>query len=529
MKILKCLFIGLSIFSTLSTTAQAPVKQWDKTFGGKRDEELKVIFQLADDSFVYGGSTKSNDNNKGGYDFIVSKLNQQGALQWQRSFGGDKEDILTSMLPLADGGFIIAGSSASGKGPVKSQNSWGETDYWVLRVNKKGEILWDKRYGGTSIDNLTSIDLTSDGGFILGGYSWSDDNGNISDTGRGKSDYWILKINANGDKLWDKRFGGVDFDELYKVKEAIDGGFILAGYSYYGISGDKTQEGQGNCDYWVVKTDGSGNKLWDKRFGGLDYEHLYDMNEASTGDIYLGGDSRSKASGDKSQNTRGKYDFWLVKMNSNGTKIWDRRFGGKEFDVPTSLQIASDGAVLIGGESASGADGDKSQPSKGESDYWLLKIDAAGDKLWDASFGGSGNDYLQSFQETSDGGYILGGISRSNISGDKSQKSKGGYDFWIVKTGSNLQTSVDILSKQNSTLRISISPNPATDFITVKCSNATSNLQVINSIGMGVKSQIEDLGNNTYQINIKDIEPGVYYIETITNSGEHIVEKWIKQ
>ncbi len=529
MKFFKCLSISISIFLNICVSAQIPGKEWDKTYGGKKDEELKVVFQISDGGYIIAGSTKSNSNNKGGYDFVVQKLNAQGSLQWQRSFGGDKDDVLTSMLPLADGGFIIGGSSASGKSPVISQNSWGETDFWILRINKKGEKLWDKRFGGISIDNLTSIDLTSDGGFILGGYTWSDNNGNISDTSRGKSDYWILKINANGDKLWDKRFGGVDYDELYKVKEAVGGGYILAGYSYYGISGDKTEAGQGNCDYWVVKTDGNGNKLWDKRFGGLDYEHLYDMTQSTTGDIYLGGDSRSKASGDKSQSSRGKYDFWVVKMNSNGNKIWDRRFGGKEFDVLNCMQIASDGSVLVGGESVSGADGDKSQISKGQSDYWLLKIDAAGDKVWDVSFGGAENDYLQSFQETNDGGYILGGISRSNISGDKSQKANGGYDFWIVKAGNNLPRTVKSESLKSAELILSITPNPASNFIIIKCKKTTSHIQVLNSMGIVVNAPAEDLGENTFRINVKDMQAGVYYIESITNTGEHFVEKWIKQ
>ncbi len=529
MKFLVYLSINILCFINLNAFAQAPIKQWDKTLGGFKDEELKDVFQVADGGYVFGGSTKSNANNKGGYDFLIGNLNSQGALQWQRGFGGDKEDILTSILPLSDGGFIIGGSSASGKGQIKSQNSWGETDYWILRVDRKGQKVWDKRFGGTSIDNLTSIDITSDGGFILGGYSWSDDNGNISDTSRGKSDYWIVKINADGNKLWDKRFGGIDFDELYKVEEALDGGFILAGYSYYGISGDKTETGQGNCDYWIVKTDGSGNKLWDKRFGGLDYEHLYDMTESSTGDIYIGGDSRSKVSGDKSQNTRGKYDFWILKMNSNGNKLWDKRFGGKEFDVMSCMQITSDGSLLLGGESASGVDGDKSQASNGLSDFWFLKIDPAGNKVWDASFGGSENDYLQSLDETNDGGYILGGISRSNISGDKSEKSIGGYDFWFIKTDNNLAKSVNAQTIKIPSSIITIAPNPATDFIIVTCNESIKHLQVINDMGIVVKSQMEDLGNNSYRVYIKDIKSGAYYIEMATTSGDHLVEKWIKQ
>jgi hypothetical protein len=505
-----------------------PNKVWDKTFGGGGDEELAVIFQSKDEGYIFGGSTTSNQNNAGGYDFQVGKLNAAGTLVLQRAFGGDKDDILTCLLATQDGGFIVGGSSASGRGPVKSQNSLGEADYWIVKVNKGGEKEWDKRYGGTSIDNLTSMYQTSDGGYILGGYSWSNNGGQITDTCRGKSDYWIIKIDGLGNKLWDKRYGGVDFDELYSVEQTSDGGYILGGYSYYGISGDKTEDGRGNCDFWAVKTDASGNKIWDKRFGGTDYEHMYAMTQTNDNGYILAGDSRSKLSGDKSQNGRGKYDFWLVKLAGSGEKVWDKRFGGKEFDVVTTVKQTNDGGYVVGGESASGIEGDRTQANKGASDFWMLKLDADGNKIWDVAFGGSENDYLQDVSLTSDGGYILGGISRSERSGDKTQANKGGYDFWIIKAGSTTdqQETNTAVSKNQSLLLV---PNPVSRILNIKSSNISS-WQILNSLGNVLKqASTQRTFTLSSSINVEDLAPGLYYVRVTFLDGTSSSATFIKE
>ncbi|MDQ3291941.1 MAG: hypothetical protein M3Q05_11700, partial [Bacteroidota bacterium] len=165
------------------------------------------------------------------------------------------------------------------------------------------------------------------------------------------------------------------------------------------------------------------NKLWDKTIGGSDWDVLSIVQQTQDGGYILGGYSYSNISGDKSQNNKGGYDYWVVKLNANGAKVWDRTLGGTSDDVLTSLQQTSDGGYILAGRSESGVGGNKSQPNKGESDYWVVKLNAKGNKVWDKSFGGSGNDYLYSVQQTSDGGYVLGGWSRSGFSGNKTQAS----------------------------------------------------------------------------------------------------------
>ncbi len=315
---------------------------------------------------------------------------------------------------------------------------------------------WDKRFGGIDEEVFTSFQETSDGGFILGGYSYSVLGGDKTEGSRGEDDFWIVKADSLGSKQWDKRFGGNSFDELYCFQQTNDGGYILGGMSTSGMNGDKTQNPQdtssvisGKGDYWIVKTDALGNKEWDKRFGGLNVDQLFSLQQSIDGGYILGGMSKSGIGGDKTQTScdtsaniyaGAQGDYWVVKIDSQGDKLWDKRFGGLNIDAPSSLQETIGGGYILGGNSRSGIGGDKTQDCWGGWDYWIVKIDAAGIKQWDKRFGGTGDDVCYSLQQTSDGGYILGGISKSGISGDKTQASwdispnpSQQGDYWIVK------------------------------------------------------------------------------------------------
>jgi len=298
---------------------------------------------------------------------------------------------------------------------------------------------WDVQFGGSDFDQLNSLQQTADGGYILGGNSRSGISGDKTQPNRGGYDYWIVKTDANGGKQWDASFGGSYSDLLYSLQQTADGGYILGGYSSSGISGDKTQASRGDEDYWIVKTDANGVKQWDATFGGSSDDYLYSVQQTADGGYILGGSSESGISGDKTQASQGEDDYWIVKTDANGIKQWDATFGGSSDDYLYSLQKTSDGGYILGGSSESGISGDKTQTSQGEADYWIVKTDANGVKQWDAQFGGSSSDGYPAFslQQTADGGYILGGSSESGISGDKTQASRGKADYWIVKTDAN--------------------------------------------------------------------------------------------
>lgn len=180
---------------------------------------------------------------------------------------------------------------------------------------------WDHRYGGIDGDYVIAFERTSDDGFILAGKTASDSTGNKTTHifGNGAFDYWIIKLNSFGILQWEKDFRGSGNDPLWSLGLTADGGFIIGGTSDSPIGGDKSQSSRGGTDYWIIKLDSLGNKIWDKTFGGTDDEDLHSVIQTSDGGFLIGGDSRSRISGDKSEAKFGINDYWIVKTDSAGT------------------------------------------------------------------------------------------------------------------------------------------------------------------------------------------------------------------
>jgi gliding motility-associated-like protein len=434
------LVIAFVFSCLLNLQAQtAPNKLWDKTFGGISHDYFESLNQTSDGGYILGGWTDSgiggdkSQANKGYYDFWIVKLDVSGKKIWDKTFGGNNWDELHSVQQTSDGGYILGGGSYSGISGDKSQPSHGGFDFWVVKLDANGNKLWDKTFGGSYTDKIQSLQQTSDGGYILGGTSDSGISGDKTQASKGRMDYWAVKLDASGKKLWDKTLGGSGDDFLYALQQTTEGGYILGGFSSSGISGDKSQAFRGVWDQWVIKLDANGNKLWDKTFGGNDYDDLFSLQQTSDGGYITGGRSSSGISGDKTQPSRGGTDYWVVKLDASGNKVWDKTFGGNNTDDLHSLQQTSDGGYILGGVSQSDISGDKSQANKGNYDFWIVKLNANGNKTWDKTFGGNSEDWLSSLQQTPDGGYILGGHSGSGNSGDKSQNFQGGLDYWVVK------------------------------------------------------------------------------------------------
>lgn len=267
--------------------------------------------------------------------FVTSAIAQRPVKQWDRSFGGDGYDGLQSMQQTLDGGYILGGFSSSNISGDKTQACQGREDYWVVKVDGQGSKQWERTFGGDNWDYLQSMQQTTDGGYILGGYSDSGVSGDRSvpsqpsPSGLSPTDYWLVKLDAQGNKQWDRAYGGSGTDLFSSLQQTADGGYILGGKSYSTLSGDQTQPSRGGADFWVIKVDAQGNKQWDRALGGQQEEALTCLQHTRDGGYILGGFSMSGISGDRTKSSRGGNDFWVIKLDNQGNQQWDQAYGGQ--------------------------------------------------------------------------------------------------------------------------------------------------------------------------------------------------------
>ena len=435
--------ILLLLFFTTTTLAQEI--EWQNTIGGSLPDYLNCMQQTSDGGFILAGTSQSGisgdktEGTQGSFDYWVVKLDVTGNIQWQNTIGGNQSDLLNSVQQTTDGGYILGGNSMSGITGDKTENSIGGYDYWIIKLDAVGNIQWQNSIGGSGDDNLSTIKQTSDGGYILGGTSDSNISGDKTENSQGGYDYWIIKLDATGNIQWQNSIGGSSNDYLKSMQITTDGGYILGGYSYSDISGDKTENSIGYNDYWTVKLDGVGNIQWEKTIGGSKYDFLNSIIQTSDGGYLLGGNSNSDISGYKIENTQGYYgfsDYWVIKLNGTGNIQWQNTIGGYYSEALNSIQQTTDDGYILGGISQSGISGDKTEDillNHYHKDFWVIKLDVIGNIEWQNSIGGTANDDLTFIQQTTDGNYVIGGYSESNISGDKTENSQGNTDYWVVK------------------------------------------------------------------------------------------------
>jgi hypothetical protein len=343
------------------------------------------------------------------------------------------------------------------------------------------DTLWTRTFG-SSQDEGHSVQQTSDGGYIVTGWTAS--------IGAGGSDVWLIKTDASGDTIWTRTFGGSGMDKGRSVQQTTDGGYVVAG--------NTASFGAGGFGFWLIKTDSSGDTIWTKTFGGRgsDSDYGHSVQQTSDGGYVVTGDNG--------------FGVWLIKTDASGDTLWTRIFVGG--GVGYSVQQTSDGGYIVAGETGSSV--------------WLIKTDAWGDTLWTRTFGGNDSDCGHSVQQTTDGGYIVAGVTSS--------VGAGFYNVWLIKTAADpsqlenknlIVLPTDYVLKQNY-------PNPFNPITRIEFSLPKFEfveLKVYNILGKEVSTLVSEKliqGNHIYTFDGKNLASGIYYYQ-LTAGDYRQVKKMI--
>ena len=484
---------------------------WQKCLGGSANDFIASSVQTTDGGYILIGNTSSNDGdvsgNHGGTDVWVVKINSLGIIDWQKCLGGSDYDDGYSIQQTTDGGYILFGFTVSNDGDVSGNH--GGTDVWVVKLTSLGVIQWQKCLGGSGFEYCgTIIKQTTDGGYIFSGQTQASNDGDVTGN-HGADDVWVVKLSNLGVIEWQKCLGGSNFDEGQNILQTTDGGYILSGYT---LSNDGDVSGNhGNIDAWVVKLSNLGVIEWQKCLGGNADDAGTSLLKTTDGGYILSAYTLSN-DGDVSGNHGGR-DVWLVKLTNLGIIQWQKCFGGTSYEYGSSIIQTTDGGYVLSGSTVSN-DGDVSG-NRGGSDAWVVKLTSLGIIEGQKCLGGSGTDGGLSIQQTTDGGYILTGVTQSN-DGDVSGNHGGaGNDAWIVKLTSDLATNNFAINT------ITTYPNPMQNTLHVEIEKEFTGT-IFDITGKTLMTI------NTKDIDVSSLTAGIYLIDIIYEN-KHYTKKLIKQ
>ncbi|MDG4652422.1 T9SS type A sorting domain-containing protein [Chryseobacterium arthrosphaerae] len=540
-----CIILGLS--------AQEVV--WQKDIQSSTQNFLSQVTTTIDQQYLITGSSiqsksqspeANSQKQNSGYDFHLVKLNQQGDQVWEKYFSGQNHDYLSATVTTQDGGFLLAGTSYSGKGLDKKEDSRGGSDIWLIRLNEFGDELWQKTLGTSSDEEARSVIQTTDSGFFVAG------NVQNSSKGYGSKDAWITRLDKDGKELSQLILGGKGLDEVEKMIPTKDGGALLGIYSRSSEfrdsgSGIRTSESKspsgstatrnlssatstaisqmpkassnyGEGDYWIVKLDKNGKVEWEKNYGGKGDDHIRTLALTSTGYI-IGGESRSERSGNKTVGTQEGTDLWLIALNERGDEQWQKSYNFKNRDVlmgmsviiRTKSQDVTTGILLGGYTQAEG------RIEKDDETFWMLYLDQNGNEQWRKHVAGESRqreERLSDLKLNRDGSIILAGTSAKEL----------GKENWkIIKLGDK-QVS-QLIEKQD----IRIYPNPVSDYAYVEIGFDFKEADILLYDMSGRQLQSLKTKNNVTKINTQALVQGAYLVTIKTDNNKTANAKLIKK
>jgi len=489
----------------------APAIDWTYRAGGSLNDNAYSIVATADGGSIVAGQVIPVAEGTLGGDAWVTKLDADGGVEWSETYGGSGYDRARSIIELAEGGYLFVGGTSSDDGDVEGHQ--GEGDYWVVRLSESGDIIWQRCFGGTEIDVALGVVRSSGGGFVITGEARSGD-GDVTDN-HGITDLWVIKIDEDGNLLWEHALGGSTSDAGFDVIESLDGGIITVGTT---TSSDGDVTGfHGIYDYWVVKLSAEGEVVWQLALGGTDQDIATAVFEKpEDGSLMVIGDSYS-SDGDVT-NPRGDRDAWLVIISATGEVQSTRSYGGSAADVGRSVLAYADG-WLIAGSSAS-TDGDL-ESNHGETDIWLVRLTTTGETIWSSNYGGNSGDGCSSMAIASDGGVLLGGTT---ISTNFAPPISGGFDLYVMK----LERDDVGLTEDKESTPLSLFPNPAGTFVVISCDNWTySDVELWSSSGQLLLTT-RSVSSQT-QLDVSACSPGTYFVRVKNERGSDLRQVFVKE
>lgn len=384
--------ILLFVFVLFATNTVVGQIMFERTYGGAADDGGGCVQQLNDGGYIIVGTTTSFG--AGGRDIYLIRTDEFGDTLWTKTYGGTNDDEAFSIQTTIDSGFIITGYTSS--------YGFGNMDVYLLKINQNGDTIWTKTFGGNQNDLGFCIEITDDNGFVIVGETAS--------FGSHNSSGYLIRTNANGDTLWTKNIGTRDYNNIKSISRNTDNSYI--------ITGSAKNIGM-NWDIYLAKLDDSGNLLWQKYFGGTGNDYGFSVLQTNDYGFILTGSYI---------NTSGNSDIIVIKTDSNGDTIWTKLYGGSGDDLGFSIKQTSDNGYIIAGVTESSLKIDNKfwmsfinqnilindeNLKWNNGNIFVIKINISGDTLWTSKYGGSGDDWANYICETSDGGYIIIGTSKS--------------------------------------------------------------------------------------------------------------------
>lgn len=511
---MKLMIYSLVVLFTPFLYAQ-PTIEWQFRYGGTGSDQLSSVIQTVDGGYIAIGQSWSNDGdvtfnhgNNEKYDVWVVKLNEQGIMEWEKSYGGTNWDYGTEILQTPDGGYVFVGTTRSIDGDIGSPvNNY---TVWVVKLNPTGDIEWENTFGFQTFGK--SIFALENGSFVIAANKLSS--------------YWIFQIDPTGETIiWEEEYGGSQQESLGTMVRTNTNGCIMTGSSW-SDDGDVTGHHGSDSfgDYWVVNVDSLGQLIWEKSLGGTLLEQSQEIIATSDGGSLVTGVTFSNNGDVEGLHDIGgdTNDAWIVKLNEAGDIDWQKCLGGTMNDQINTMFETTEGNFIVAGMTVS-QDGDVDiDQLHGGGDCWIVTMSPQGNIISQTIMGGSLFDLIVSIIPCNDGGMLFGGTSKSS-DGDVSSTPLSFYeDFWVVKLGA--VSSVEEPGSQ----AVPIYPNPGNTILHIESTETDplAQISITNLSGSLIYKQDCTLGEF---IDLSLLSAGVYLVTTETKSGKKRVSKWVKQ